>query len=137
MNKEFVAWLCGLISSDGNIGCYYLVDSRNQKKYHGGNVTIFTSEGNWAKQITSVLEANGLSCHLIECHTERPLTTDGRHRTEFRIDIYKYRPKQNRNDANQWQEIVDAILEYDFIGLIIPRKWQTLQEIARLGNNKR
>lgn len=134
MNKEFVAWLCGMISSDGQVGCYYSSNGRNPKKYHSGNITIHTSEEDWARQIVSILEANRLSCHLLECHRERNVSRG--FRVEFRIDIHKRRPKRTRRGVNQWQGIVDAILEYDLVHLMIPRKWETLQKIAKLGTDK-
>lgn len=131
MNEGFVAWLCGMISSDGHVGCYYLVNSRNQKKYHGGNVTINTSEEDWARQIVSILEVNGLSCHLLECHRER--NTSRGWNTEFRIDIHKHNPPRRKTGRNQWLEIVEGIEVFKLEKYMMPRKLETLKEIANLG----
>lgn len=129
MKKEFVAWLCGLISADGNVGCFYLKDSRNQRKYRGGNLTIYTAEENWARQIAEIIETNGLSCHLLECHRDRPRRG---WRTEWRIDIHKHRPKRKKSGANQWQEIVDAVGRCGYENLMMKRKLETLRKIALL-----
>ena len=126
--------LCGLVSSDGTVGCYYCSKSNSQKKYPIGILSICTAEENWAKQITKIIEKNGLSCHMSECHRDRPMTTNGRWRTEFRINIHKYRPKMARTGINQWQKLVEAIEKYKLEYLMIPRKLATLKKIANLGH---
>lgn len=98
IKKEFLAWVCVLISSDGS------VDKQ-------GKITFYSSEKDWVKIIQSILKDNGFDSTV---DIKYPEGSHKGSRVMYRIYL--------KNSRAIWQAIKNKKLQI----FIMPRKWQRL-----------
>ena len=122
--KELVAWLCGLIACDGHI--------RLPKSKPRDIVIVYTSDEEWLKDVTSVLDEYGISYTVRLDKTPRrpPNSKETHFKPQYRIYLTKRKPKRRYSGENQYLSLLKSIESYGFQRLIGLKNYGRLKDVV-------